>query len=340
MNWSRIRNNGCKGHGSAPGYWGRDIFRRVLSENEHNRQRTLLEDQIRASGIRAELWTRAETGSRCACYKESSRSSDRKCRSCYGASIVPGYYKFGYNTEFLSASDDDAVLTDVGVTTDFKSAKVILDDTALTGTIESSDKAFTRSAIESEWEYEDVFFDREGSVLVEYSLDSGSTWKAMSELTTENPASGNIRFRATLSRAATTDLSPLFEIVRARYATIDKREISIVNNDYRWGPWIFIMNTIPDRQYIKTDRGDIPKQSGLTFWTAGLSMFDPSIEIGSDEELITGPGVLIKILDGVMEGNRYITTTWRQSDPFAYKIIQQEFHIRVEDSVGPYSLVF
>lgn len=340
MNWSRIRDDGCKGHGAAPGYWGRNIFRRILVENEHNRQRTLLEDQIRASGIRAELWTRAEEGARCACYKESNRSSDRKCGSCYGASVVPGYYKFGYNTEFLSASDDDAVLVGTEVTTDFKSAKAILEDGALTGTIESSDKPFSRTALGSEWEYEEVSFEREGSVTVEYSLDGGTTWKAMSELSVENPSSGSIRFRATLTRDIMTDLSPLFEIVRARYATIDKREISIVNNEYRWGPWILIMNTIPDRQYIKTERGDIPKQNGLTFWTSGLSMFDPSIAIGSEEELITGPGVLIKIIDGVMAGNRYITTTWRQSDPFAYSIIQQEFHIRVEDSVGPYSLVF
>ena len=127
--------------------------------------------------------------------------------------------------------------------------------------------------------------------------------------------------------------------MRARYATID---LSGQQDDgtYRRGPWILIAKSPPEQQEKKDEHGDRPLQEGLSFWTAGLGMFDPTIQYGTDEELIRGPEVLIKVLDGAMAESRYIATSWKWSDPFGYKIVQQMFRIRAESPEGMHSLVW
>jgi hypothetical protein len=172
------------------------------------------------------------------------------------------------------------------------------------------------------------------SCVVEYSLDSGITWKDLSTLETDSPSSGVIRFRATLTRDSVDVLSPFFEIVRARYATINTSE------DNRRGPWILLMRPSPKLSRVKSEWGDKPTSDVMPVWTAGLSMFDPSIQAGTDEELIKGPGVLFEILDGALVGYRYIMTNWQYSDPFGYIIVTQNFNIRIADPVDPYSLVW
>lgn len=342
-NW--VNRPGCEGLGwTAPGYWGRDIHRRVLAEQEQAKQRALLQDQIRAGGIRAYLYSspfEAEGRNRCACYKKSSKKSDEKCMTCHGTSWVGGYERFGNNTVFMSANDGDVTLTNTRITTDFQSAKIELTPAATSGTVESGDKTFSRTATGSTWEYFASTFVRTATVSevdVDYSLNSGSTWSDISSLSATNPTSGTIRFKATLTRTSTSVLSPLFEVVRARYPTIDLG--SLVGDVYRQGPFILVMRAPPTKVYTKSDWGDVPKQDGLTMWTAGLSMFDPSITIGSPDELIVGPYNFIEILEGVMVGERYVLTSNQHSDPFAYIIVDQNFNMRYSDEVDPHSLVW
>ena len=330
---------GCRGYGrSAVGSWANDALRRVLAEQEQSRQRALLEDQIRMGGIRVAYWNGFEVSdNRCACYKVTSQAADRKCASCHGTSFVPGFLKFGYNTLWMSATDTDVVLTNVTTTTEFKSAKITLADTALTGTIESGDKAFTRSAVGSVWEYDSQVFVRENdysSCVVEYSLNSGTTWQSVSGLPTANPSSGTIRFRATLTRTALDVLSPFFEIVRARYSTINQ------SDNGRNGPWILLMRPSPKLNKVKGEWGDKPTSDVMPVWTAGLSMFDSSLSVGTQDELIKGPGALFEILDGALAGYKYVMTNWQYSDPFGYMIVTQNFNIRIVDPVDPYSLVW
>lgn len=335
---------GCNGLGSsAYGYWGRSVYKRLAEEQEFNRQRALLQDQIAGTGIRTALWIGVKSGEKCSCYKESNQQADRMCRSCYGVidGYVPGYNKFGYETLWMNGVDTDVTLTDVEITNTFKSSKVQLTSSATTGTIESSDKAFTRSAIGSTWEYEVSSFVRIenlSSVTVEYSLDSGSTWVAISELITANPSSGVIRFRATLSRDTADVLSPLFEIIRARYATIS---LSGQRSDgtYDFGPHIRIMHSKPYKSYKKSEYGDRPAIDSMNFWISGLGMFNPSIAIGSPEELLNGPDVLIEILDGALAGKRYMLINWMHSDPSA-TLVTQSFTLRVIDPSEPKSLIW
>lgn len=335
---------GCKGNGSsAVGYWGRDIFRRVNAEQEQARQRTLLVDQVSAGGIRSEMWKSVDTGTKCSCYKEVNKTSDAKCLSCYGIGLVPGYLKFGYNTLWMSAIDSDITLTDVEITTTFKSSKIILSSSAITGTIESGDKTFNKTAIGAVWENDVssyVRVDGSSSVTVEYSLDSGTTWNNISNLIGSTPSSGTIRFKATLSRDTTSILSPLFEIVRARYATIDLSSQQ-ADDSYRRGPWILLMRTMPISRNTKSEWANLPTQENLKVWTVGLSEFDSSITIGSDDEFISKDHeVIFKIMDGVQTDSRYKITSYSPSDPFAYTIVQQTFDIRYCDPVGPKNLIW
>lgn len=334
---------GCDGLGrGSVGYWGRDIHRRVLAESEHVRQRSLLTEQVMAGGFRMALWTSAKDGVRCGCYKLSHQQAERKCSSCHGVGYVPGYFKFGYNTIWMTGMDDDVVLDGMRITKDFKSSKMELLPDRISGYIESSDKSFVRSAIGSSWEYRSEHFlrDESGSdIKVEFSLDSGFSWNDISELPVINPSSGVIRFKVILTRDTLNVISPLFEILRARYATIN---LSNQQSDgsYRLGPWILVMKSIPNRQYIKSEKGDLPQEDVNKFWTMGLATFDPSIQIGSEEELLVGPGILMEVLDGALKGHRYVITSWQNSDPFAYIIVDQSFNARIEDNVGPYKLVW
>lgn len=336
-------DRGCKVPGAhmAVGYWGRSVHSQVFAEQEHARQRALLTDQILAGSLRAALWRGAEEGPRCACYKESNQQADRKCGACHGVGIVPGYFRFGYETLWLSGSDPDAVLTDVKLTSGWKSAKVVLAEGEVTGVIESPDMPFDRNAFGSAWSAESLYFTPEetaSSVTVEYSLDGGGTWDPLDNLCSVNPEAGNIRFRATLSRDTSEVISPQFEIIRARYARIPRTHMSA--GQYRMGPWILAMREPPKTRARKYEYGDIPVEDGLSFWTAGLAFFDPEIAPGSDGELLKGPLVFIEILDGARTGSRYVTTSWQNSDPFGYILVSQTFEIRIADPSGPFAVVW
>lgn len=346
MTEDRSGCNGIPGGHMATGWWGRDILWRVIAEQEHAKQRALLTDQIKTGGLRVALWRSASSGDECACRKKSNQQADRKCYSCHGTGIVPGYMKFGYNTVWMSPTDSDIVLTDVKVVTDFRSAKVVLNDDAIIGIIESGDKPFNRTAIGSQWEQSIITFIRtvdQSSIIVEYSLDSGMTWSDISNLSTVNPVSGVIRFKAILLRDSVDVLSPLFEIIRARYATIGLNDLQ-PDGSYRWGPWILVLRNIPKNRYIKTNYGDAPSRTEMSFWTVGLSVFDSSITYGSRGELIKpedeGPCDFIEFLDGVAVGNRYVIIERQPSDPFGTVILDQNFLARLSETVDPYSLVF
>lgn len=341
---------GCGGLGSgATGYWGRSVYLQLAAEQQYGKQRALLFDKLLSNGLRTELWIGVETGNRCACYNEAHKAADRKCGSCHGIGLVPGYTKFGHDTVWMSATDADVTLTGLEITTTFKSAKVQLTAGTLAGTIESGDKAVDRTATGSAWEYDVSSFiriDGSSNIAVEYSIDSGSNWLAISGLATANPSSGVIRFKATLTRTTSSVLSPLFEIMRARYGTIDLEGSRISSGDEpdtcisQYGPWIYVMNEKPRQNYLKSEHGDLPTYT-MKFWTMGLASFDSSLTVNSSEELLEGPSVAFRFLDGVLANERkYVMTDWQMSDPGAYMVTIQTFTMRVADEVGPYAAIF
>lgn len=336
---------GCTGRGrGAYGYWGRSVYKSVYCNQIYQKEIALLEDQINGTGLRANLWRGVTSGNLCSCYKESNRASDRKCKSCHANlnGYVPGYFKFGYTTFWMSSVDDGLVFSDTEIVEEFKSAKVQLSGDALEGWVESVDFEFQRNAIGSVWEYDVAAFRQRGddaSVSVQYSLDSGLSWESIETLPVNNPAEGIIRFRAFLSRTSSDIRSPLFEIVRARFAYIDLSG-QLCDGSYAAGPFIKVMKSDPQTNLIKSDYGDVSVVNGLKFWTGPLSMFDPSIPKNSSRELLEGPNVIIELLDGVFAGKRFIVIDWTLSDPGGFKVVTQNFSMRAEVDEGPYSLVW
>ena len=80
---------------------------------------------------------------------------------------------------------------------------------------------------------------------------------------------------------------------------------------------------------------------GMSFWTTGLSTYDPDIELGSVGELLSGPNVAIQFLDGVLaDDKKYVITNWQHSDPAAYIVTTQTFTAREADEVAPYSYIW
>ena len=345
MSWSDLIKSrpGCGGLGSgATGYWGRSVYITMAQEQQYAKERALLFDKLIAGGLRTELWIGVDSGEKCACYNESHKASDRKCSTCHGVGLAPGYTKFGYSTVWMSATDADITLTGLEITNTFKSSKVQLTSGTLSGTIESGDKAFSRTAVGSVWEYDVSSFIRittTSSVTMEYSIDSGSTWVDIANLVTNNPSSGVIRFKATLTRTTSSILTPLFEIIRARYSTIDLEE-AVGDGKYIYGPWITVMNSKPRQNFLKSEHGDLPTYT-MNFWTMGLASFDHSLTVNTTDELLEGPSVAFRFLDGVLANDRkYVMTDWLLSDPSGYMVTIQNFNMRVADEVGPYSLIF
>jgi hypothetical protein len=329
-----LQKDGCKGFGSqAVGYWGRDIYKTILSAQVNGKELANLKDELEAGGVRAYVWKGITEGTKCSCYKYSYKASDRKCRSCHGVSLIPGYLKFGYNTIWASPLEDDSELHDVEITNDFRSANIRLIDGKTTGYFVSADKEFSRTVFGSVWEYNVASFVRiaeYSSIVVQYSLDSGLSWTDISQLPLVNPSTGKIRFKVTLNRDDDAVLSPLFEIVRARYSEIALNR-QRADGDYFDGPWIKIMKSVQKVTNTKGDWGDSVGAVGMNFWTVGMSAFDSRIEMGSDGEKLEGPNIVIEFMDGVMAGKKGVITDWALSDPRGYTVMSQSFSVRLTD---------
>jgi|LSQX01.2.fsa_nt_gb hypothetical protein len=342
MSCTWLKKDGCKGFGgTAVGYWGREVYKRISSDNTINKNRALLEDQVQAGGIRAELWTMAETGPTCGCHKSTYSMSDRMCCTCHGFSIVPGFVKWGYENYWLSPFDENVTLVNVELTKDFKSSKCTLMTDSVEGYLESVDFPVNKIAFGSKWEYnssELVRIDKYSSVTCEYSTDSGITWINIEDLENNDPTDGVIRFRVTLRRDILEVLSPYFSILRVRYGDIPLGEFR--GEDPHRGPFIKVMTPVPTADFIKTESGNRSIVNNMTSWTLGLSSFDKRIESGSRDELLKGPYITLKFLDGTYKDELFNITSWSNSDPTGQIISTQTMNLRLVDEGDPYRLIW
>jgi len=336
-----------------PGYWGRTIHHRILCEETIQKTRALMQDHIQAGGLIADLWLPVYspiTGKKlvgitdhmpgpieCSCFKKTTQMSDRKCRSCYGQRLIPGYKKFGFRTYFMASVDKTLTLTNLVLDNTFTPNRLRLRDDQLTGQTVSVDYPFSHDNSDgSTWLSEDVAIVEDSvhaSLLTEFSTDSGSTWNRLDRIGHINPnGRGRIRFRVTLTRESLKVASPMFEILRARHPVIEE------SSDGRIGPHILILRSVTANQPQNKVHGIVVERSGIRYWTVPLGFFDPTIPLYSKDEILKR-NTFIEIREGQDNEIRFPILDWSASDPLGFAT-RQFFGARMAQENEFLSFVF
>lgn len=335
------------------GYWGRNIHQRVLAEFTIQKTRALMQDHILAGGIPADLWlsvmaikgddrrfgvTESYPGEmECSCFKKTSKQSDRKCQSCYGQRLIPGFRKFGNRTYFMASIDPTLTLNNLVFDRTFTPNRLVLSTNATSGSAESIDYPYGHDTTDgSVWTSESVFIQddpQRSSILSEFSTDFGVTYYPLSEIGVVNPSgAGHIRFRVTIGRETVHIPSPFFEILRARHPVLAEDSLN------RKGPRILVLKTVNSHTWQRKVWGQYEERPGYRYWTSPLSFFDPTIPQFSKDEAIRKTS-FIELLLGQDAGDRFPVAEWSASDPLAM-ITRQYFTARQAQETEYYSLVF
>jgi hypothetical protein len=310
---------GRKGGGhTAVGYWGRNPHCRIKQEQTGDKIKVLLQDKLIAMGRPTELWLPVKETTPgtvpCTCDKDTRPASDFRCLSCYGTRKVPGYLRFLHETIF-AASAEYASLTLVSVERDLdiKPNRLRLTSTATTGTITTPDKPFANPQDE-DWTFEVAAFNKTVTdvITVEFSTDAGGTWTNIVDLNGANKptGSGNIRFRITLTRAATTTDSPDFEILRIRHRQPDRQTTqSKVRKDLEAGQVLMLRTWVIERVLRQMALGRQIDFQADKAWTAPLDFFDKLITADTPDAKISdreaGPHPFYEHAVGIDQGERF-----------------------------------
>lgn len=335
--------------GRAPGYWGRDIRCRIAGEFTVDKVISQNYDKILAMGLPYALWREAASmiadAIKCTCFKDTAKQPDVPCLQCYGTGFIPGYLKFGTQNFWSEASATGTgglgtgglgqgsfgetgtwVLSGVVLDKTNRPFRFMLDSAATTGTAISPNLIISPTDLAKKvgpWEAKSDGFTRDGgtnsTIVVEASKDNGSTWFALTALEAQAPTT-QLKFRVTMTRTAVTIKTPMFEIVRARFATMG--DIA----DELDEPVIRAIPTWDQEQEIRQNIGNKMENANKRYWTLPLTFFNldlpketPSARVMDD--------CLTEVRYGGEIGFRYALNDFAYSDTFG-KFTRQEFGLR------------
>jgi len=362
------RTQGC-----IPGYWGSDPHSRLVAERTADKVRKLLEDQLRTNGRPVWVWMpvyEASVGTvPCSCDKETTKTADYKCLSCYGHRFIPGYRKFMHETLFFASAEYAGyvgpypptqapfVLTGVSIDTRKKPHRLQLNAGVTSGTIVTPDKPFSNPGSDP-WELELAAYRKTAgdTVTLELSTDSGASWSPVT--LTPGPlfgyrgtftanGSGVLRFRVTLTRASgASPESPSFEVVRVRHVLSRNANPILRQREPDWSPGqILILRTWDQEMVIREmARGRLVEALGDRSMTAPLDFFD--ISIGKDtpaaafDDREPGPHPLFEFASGVRTAQRYAMYAVNIDSTLDDVMSHQSFSERRVQEGELYSLVF
>lgn len=346
----------CKfpGANGAVGYWGRSPWTRIEAEEIPEKTRVLLQDKLFARGVPVYLYLPvAETDAgvtACTCSKDTTSTNDRPCNECYGVGFVPGFRRFLHETIHFGASENATfTLGSCSIDTRIKPNRILMDSGATTSTIETPDKTFTNPN-DDDWEVNvDSFLRATGNtVTTEFSTDNGGTFFDISLINGVNKptgASGDIRFRITLTRASASDRSPAFEIVRMRRPESENMNQGIV--DFRGnvdvGQILILRPWVVEQAMLEQARGVNVDWVADRSWTAPLDFFDTSITADTAgaviRDLLPGPHPFIVHAAGFKTGERVVWTNFKWNEEFGI-LTHQSFDERRAQPGEFYYLVF
>lgn len=316
------------GHATG-GYWGRDIRSRISAEFVPDKVLALHYQKIQAMGLPYALWREADfvnpNLSSCSCFKDTSKQPDVPCQTCYGTGKIPGYFKFGTVNYWVASIDPIWTLTNTIVDTNNRPNRIMLATTAITGTAVSSDLPVNMAGKLSQWEFKVDGYTRDGgansSILTEFSINSGATWQTLSVLNLES--SGiftQIRFRITLNRTTVNNKTPMFEIIRFRFA--NAFDIANLISE----PIIRIIPTWLNEAEIKQLYGRKFEANGKRFWTLPLTFFDPTLSKETPTSRLSDDDI-VEVRYGGEVGYRYKLIDFSYSDTFGV-FTRQEMALR------------
>mgnify|MGYP000929396809 FL=1 len=323
-----------KGAHMATGYWGRDGATHIAALQSAERVLALNRDKLYAMGLPFRMWERVvhPTSSdmiQCSCFKDTTQQSDSPCLSCYGQRWQPGYLRFGHKTIFRSSTHQDLTLINVELNKVVTPFRLQLKAGFYNGRIITPQFTVTETNY-GKWEYHVDAHTRDidtNNVTVEFSLSDPDQWFDGSLLGTTgyNPSIGDIiQFRITLSREVLTSASPIFEMFRARYPTIQSpRTRSPLPAD---AGDILLLKTWDVEKFHRELGGAQVQNEGLRYWTLPLSFFDNRLDRDAPESTITQDH-FVEEPNGPEAGTRYVAT--KQSYSRTFKIFtRQEFNLR------------
>lgn len=322
-----------RGAPNAVGYWGRDAATHIAALQTSERVLALNRDKVFAMGLPFHLWTRLITPTlphevQCSCWKDTTQQSDAPCLSCYGLRYQPGYYRFGYHTIFSSSTHNDLVLTNIELNKTITPFRLQLAAGATTGTILMPSYTVTNTNL-GQWEARLDAFPRAGgnTVVGEFTVDGGVSWQPLSSLGLYgyNPTLGGaIQFRVTMTRPTSATVSPLFEILRARFPIVPSPRTR--NPDPAVPGDILILKTWDQEKFRREMAGQQTETDGERFWTLPLTFFDPSINRETFAAVL-GPDHFLEEAKGPEAGVRYVSTKHSYSRTFKM-FTRQEFNLR------------
>lgn len=325
--------NKVKGASSAVGYWGRNINRRIDSEQTPEKIRALLQDKILSRGKDVFLWqevTIDTAGSiSCSCVKDTTDRADINCASCYGIKLIPGYHKFGHETLFMSSISPAITLSNISLDTDIKPYRLLISSGQLTGSITSSRLQYINN-LNKDWDFRGDAASIKDTNTIAFSFSTdGVNFFPIEEINDagKKPTGiGGIYLRVSMSRTAIDDRSPEFEILRVRHSKLVEPTIKILRPQVSEMPsWM---------QY-----GRRIENLSERFWTSPLDFFDPTIPVNTPAARIKDNAIYERIT-GINQGNRYVTTKPMYDEEFGI-FTQQSFETRRSQNEEIYkSLVF
>ena len=306
----------------AIGYWGGSPRCRINSEGIGDKIKALLQDKLIAEGKPVNLWLPVTPDTAgivpCTCAKDTTERSDYKCLSCYGTKSVPGYLRFQYETLWFSSAEYAAwpSFVSAGIARDvsIKPNRIRLASGVLSGAFVTNDKAFTNPD-GLDWEYHVASFRKTSTdvIDVEFSTDAGSTWTSLLLVNGPNKptGTGNIRFRITLTRAATTTDSPDFEVLRIRRPMPEDQQgyVTSKRSDLLPGRILILRTWYIEQALRHIQLGRQTNFDSDRSWTAPLDFFSQAITANTPAAKINdreaGPHPFYEHAFGVELGERF-----------------------------------
>lgn len=356
--------NKFPGRHLAVGLWS-SPWRTIRNEAVATKIRVQLQDKLISRGMWAYLYTPvAPTDSGvivCTCDKDTTKSSEYPCLSCYGTKFAPGYKLFLSDPQFwCSAELNNFTLANVVNWTLIKPNRLILAPNATSGTITTQDKPYNNPNAQDYPLKLEAYLRAAGqTITLQVSTNAGSTWTSVALTPNPSPGygftgtvpaaalvgTGNVRFQITMTRASINDKEPAFEILRIRRVRTEDENRETIRHrpDHISGCILMLRPWVTEYPQLTAGQGRLIDHQQERMWCAPLDFYDQSILHDTPACRINddfGPHAFYQYSRGVQAETRYAMTTFSFNEQFGIFTHQSMITRRAQQFEPPYGNVW